>query len=125
MKDKIFKIFSSNIRIRVSGKNINKVIPISYKEIDLIINYNDLEDILKYKTIYDIKIKAYYGKLKVLKFIKKNIYILSFLILGIILIYLLSNIILSIEIIFNTSNYKFIRYFIKIFVTIKFIINKY
>ena len=118
MKDKIFKIFSSNIRIRVSGKNINnfikrlirnnininKVIPISYKEIDLIINYNDLEDILKYKTIYDIKIKAYYGKLKVLKFIKKNIYILSFLILGIILIYLLSNIILSIEIIHSNSS---------------------
>lgn len=118
MKDKIFKIFSSNIRIRVSGKNINnfikrlirnkiniiKVIPISYKEIDLIINYNDLEEILKYKTIYDIKIKTYYGKLKVLKFIKKNIYILSFLILGIILIYLLSNIIFSIEIIHSNSS---------------------
>ncbi len=118
MKEKILKIFSSNIRIRVSGKNINnfikrlirnkiniiKVIPISYKEIDLIINYNDLEEILKYKTIYDINIKAYYGKLKILKFIKKNIYIFSFLILGIILIYLLSNIIFSIEIIHSNSN---------------------
>ena len=52
MKDKILKIFSSSIKIKVTGRNINnflkrlinnninieKVIPISHKEIDLIIN---------------------------------------------------------------------------------------
>ena len=65
MKNKIFRIFSSNIKIKVTGKNINnfikrlirnnisiyKIIPINYKEIYLIIDYNDLEDILKYKMI--------------------------------------------------------------------------
>jgi len=118
MKEKLFKIFSSNIKVRVSGKNINnfirrlivnkinivKVIPISYKEMDLIINYNDLEVIYKYKTIYDIKITKYYGKLKVLRFIKMNIFIISFLILGFIIISILSNIIFSIEIIHSNSN---------------------
>ena len=69
MKDKILKIFSSSIKIKVTGRNINnflkrlinnninieKVIPISYKEIDLIINYQDLDKVLKLKTIYNIK----------------------------------------------------------------------
>ena len=118
MKDKIFKIFSSNIRISVSGKNTNnfikrliknkiniiKVIPISYKEIDIIIDYKDLEEIFKYKTIYDVKVKAYYGKLKMLKIINKNKYILLFLILGIIIIILLSNIIFKVEVIHSNNN---------------------
>ena len=57
MKEKIFRIFSSNIKIRVSGRNINnfikriiknnikivKLTPRSHKEIDLIIDYNDFQ----------------------------------------------------------------------------------
>ena len=95
MKEKIFRIFSSNIKIRVSGRNINnfikriiknnikivKLTPRSHKEIDLIIDYNDLEEIEKYKTIYDIKIVRYYGKLHIIKFLKKNRFILLFLLL--------------------------------------------
>lgn len=117
MKDKIFRIFSSSIKIKVCGRNINnfikrlirnkiniiKVIPISYKEVDLIIDYNDLDNILKYKTIYDIKIIKYYGKLKVLKLLKKNIFIISFLILGIFIIYILSNTVFTIEVIHSNS----------------------
>ena len=81
MKDKILKIFSSSIKIKVTGRNINnflkrlinnninieKVIPISHKEIDLIINYQDLDKVLKLKTIYNIKIIRYYGKLRIIK----------------------------------------------------------
>ena len=51
MKDKIFKIFSSSIKIKVSGRNVNnfikklikndiyivKVIPVSYNEVYLIV----------------------------------------------------------------------------------------
>lgn len=117
MKDKIFKIFSSSIKIRITGRNINnfirrlikskiniiRVIPISYKEVDIIIDYNDLERIDKLKSIYDIKITKYYGKLKMLKLLKKNIYIISFLILGLLIIYILSNMIFSIEIIHSNS----------------------
>ena len=110
MKDKIFRIFSSSIKIKICGRNVNnfikrlvkskinieKVEPISYKEIDIIINYNDLEKINKLKSIYDIKITNYYGKLKLLKLLKKNIFIISFLILGLLIIYILSNMIFSI-----------------------------
>ena len=117
MKDKIFKIFSSSIRVKIVGKNINnfikklvrnkiniiKLIPISYKEVDIIINYNDLEKITRLRSIYDIKIIKYYGMLKILGILKKNTYIFSFLILGLIIIYILSNMVFDIEIIHSNS----------------------
>ena len=118
MKDKILKIFSSSIKIKVTGRNINnflkrlinnninieKVIPISHKEIDLIINYQDVDKVLKLKTIYNIKIVRYYGKLRIIKRIKKDIFILSSLLISLLLIYTLSNIIFKIEVIHSNNN---------------------
>ena len=118
MKDKILKIFSSSIKIKVTGRNINnflkrlinnninieKVIPISHKEIDLIINYQDLDKVLKLKTIYNIKIVRYYGKLRIIKRIKKDIFILSSLLISLLLIYTLYNIIFKVEVIHSNKN---------------------
>ena len=118
MKDKILKIFSSSIKIKVTGRNINnflkrlinnninieKVIPISHKEIDLIINYQDLDKVLKLKTIYNIKIVRYYGKLIIIKRIKKDIFILSSLLISLLLIYTLSNVIFKVEVIHSNKN---------------------
>lgn len=118
MKDKILKIFSSSIKIKVTGRNINnflkrlinnninieKVIPISHKEIDLIINYQDLDKVLKLKTIYNIKKVRYYGKLRIIKRIKKDIFILSSLLISLLLIYTLSNIIFKVEVIHSNKN---------------------
>lgn len=118
MKKKLLYIFSSNVKIRVSGRNINlfikrliknninviRVIPVSYKEVLLIVDYNDIEKINRIKSIYKVDIVRYYGKLRLLRFIKKNIFIISFLIIGIIMIYILSNIIFSIDIIHSNSN---------------------
>ena len=97
MKKKLLYIFSSNVKIRVSGRNINlfikrliknninviRVIPVSYKEVLLIVDYNDIEKIDRIKTIYRVEIVKYYCKLRLLKFIKKNIFIISFLIFSI------------------------------------------
>lgn len=118
MKDKILKIFSSSIKIKVTGRNINnflkrlinnninieKVIPISHKEIDLIINYQDLDKVLKLKTIYNIKIVRCYGKLRIIKRIKKDIFILSSLLISLLLIYTLSNVIFKVEVIHSNKN---------------------
>lgn len=118
MKDKILKIFSSSTKIKVTGRNINnflkrlinnninieKVIPISHKEIDLIINYQDLDKVLKLKTIYNIKIIRYYGKLRIIKRIKKDIFILSSLLISLLLIYTLSNVIFKVEVIHSNKN---------------------
>lgn len=121
MKDKIFRIFSSSIKIRVTGRNVNNfikkmvknkinignILPISYNEVDIIIDYNDLEKVNRLKSIYDIEIKNYYGKLKMLKLLKKNMFILSFLILGLFIIYLLSKVVFNIEVIH--SNGKIVK----------------
>lgn len=118
MKKKLLYISSSNVKIRVRGRNVNlfikrliknkiniiKVIPKSYKEVLLIVDYNDIDRINKIKTIYNIDIISYYGTLRIFKYIKKNIFIISFLIIGIIMIYILSNIIFSIDIIHSNSN---------------------
>ena len=117
MKDKIFRIFSSSIRVKIRGKNVNnfikkiirgrinviRVIPISYKEIDIVIDYNDLDKVYKNKGIYDIEVIRYYGKLNVIRLLRKNVFVISFLILGIIVIYVLSNIIFNIDIIHSNS----------------------
>lgn len=67
-------------------------------------DYNDIEKIDRIKSIYKVDIVRYYGKLRLLRFIKKNIFIISFLIIGIIMIYILSNVIFSIDIIHSNSN---------------------
>ncbi len=117
VKNKILYFFSSSIKIKVVGRNVNNFIkrliknkiniikytPISYKEADIIIDYNDFVKVKEYKTIYDIRIIKYYGKLRVLKFIKKNVFIISFLFLGLVIIFFLSNIIFSIDIVHSNS----------------------
>ncbi len=118
MKKKLLYIFSSNVKIRVEGRNVNlfikrliknrinviRVIPVSYKEVLLIVDYNDIDRINRIKSIYNIDIIRYYGNIRIFKYIKKNIFIISFLIIGIIIIYILSNIIFSIDIIHSNSN---------------------
>ncbi len=118
MKDKILKIFSSSIKIRVEGKNINnflsrlirnninieRIIPKSYKELYLVVDYKDLDRILELKTIYKVEVIKYYGKLRILKQIKKYIFILISLLIGIITIIILSNIIFKIEVIHSNNN---------------------
>lgn len=113
-------LLSSNVKIRVRGRNVNlfikrlikykiniiRVIPKSYKEALLIVNYNDIDRINRIKSIYSIDIISYYGTLRLYNYIKKNIFIISFLIIGIIIIYILSNVIFSIDIIHSNSNIR-------------------
>ena len=118
MKDKIFRLFNSSIKIKIEGRNVDnflrrlinnkvnieKVIPKSYNTMYIIIDYNELDKVLRLKTIYTIKIIKYYGKLRLLKYIKKNMFVLIFLLVGLLMIYTLSNIVFSIEVIHSNSN---------------------
>ncbi|MBR3162307.1 MAG: sporulation protein YqfD [Bacilli bacterium] len=114
----------SIIKVKIEGKNINnyikriikqkiniiKLIPISHKEVHISIKYSDYKKIIQYKSIYKISIIDTYGLLKLKKGIKKNIYLIIFSIIGILLIIILSNITFSIDIIHQD---KKIRYLIK------------
>ena len=115
MKNNFLNIFKNTITIKVKGKNIErflkklvrekielyKINVIHYNEIDLKINYKDLEKILEIKTIYDIEVINYYGLLKLKYFIRKNKLLILSIIIGICLLYFLSNIIFKVEIIHN------------------------
>lgn len=118
MKDKILNTLGGSIKIKVEGKNINnfihrliknninieKVIPISYKEANLIVDYRELAKIQKIKTIYKVKVIKYYGRLRLLKRTKRDIFLLLSLLVGVLTIYILSNMIFKIEVIHSNKN---------------------
>lgn len=118
MKDKILNTLGGSIKIKVEGKNINnfihrliknninieKVIPISYKESHLIVDYRELVKIQKIKTIYKVKVIKYYGRLRLLKRTKRDIFLLLSLLVGVLTIYILSNMIFKIEVIHSNKN---------------------
>ena len=119
--NRIMKKVNSPVMIRVTGKNIDnfvhrvirnkiniyKYIPISYNSANIVINYSDLEVLYKIRSIYDIKIVKYYSFNRIIRFIYKNRFIFSFLIMGLTIIYILSNVIFSIDII--SSNKKIVK----------------
>ena len=124
MKNTFIDKIESSVKILVNGKNVNnyikrlikdninilKFIPISHKEADIIIKYEDYLKIKEYRTIYKLKVISKYGKLKLLSFIKKNIYMFISLIIGIIILYTLSNIIFEVEVIHSSSEIKELLY---------------
>ena len=113
MKNRYLEKFNDIIKIKVEGKNINsyikrilkrkisiiKLLPISYKEADIILKYSEYKKLTRYKSIYKISIIDNYGKLKIKNIIKKNTILFVFFLIGIFIIILLSNIVFSIDII--------------------------
>ena len=120
MQNRTFNKLNSIIKVKIEGKNINnyikrliknnisilKLIPISYKEVHIIINYSEYKKITKYTTTYKLSIIDNYGILKIKKNIKRNIYLLLSLIIGLLLIIFLSNITFSINIIHQDKNLR-------------------
>ena len=120
MKNRYLENFKNIVKIKVEGKNINnyikrlikskiniiKLIPISYKEAHIILNYNDYKKLTKYRTIYKISIIDNYGKLKIKKTLKNNTILLISLLIGIFVIILLSNIVFSIDIIHEDKSIR-------------------
>lgn len=108
------------VRIKVSGTNVNnylkrviknkinylKVIPISKKELDIILKYEEYLKLTSQRSIYKITIVENLGLLKVKSNILKNKYLLIFIILGLLLIYNLSNIIFKVEVIHHDKNIR-------------------
>lgn len=113
MRNRTIENFNSIIKIKIEGKNINnyikrlikrkiniiRLIPISYKEIHVILKYKEYKKLTKYKTTYKISIINTYGNLKIKNKLKKNLILIVFFLMGISIIILLSNVIFSIDII--------------------------
>ena len=120
MKKSSFRYFDNIVKIKVSGKNIDnyikriikrniniiKLIPISYKEVDIVLRYDEYLKLIKYKTIYNIKIINKYGRLKIKEILKKNLILFICLFFSISLIIVLSKMIFSIDVIHSSSEIK-------------------
>ena len=113
-------MFDSVIKIRVTGRNIDnylkKIIKdkisildleyLSYREIILVVYYKDYLKLLKKKTIYEITVVERMGFLRIKDSLKRNRYVLLFLLLGVGLLYFLANIIFDVEIVHSKSEIR-------------------
>lgn len=113
MRNRYLERFDSVIKIKIEGSNIhnylkrmmkNKVhmirlIPVSYREVHVILKYSEYQKLLQYRSIYQITILQSFGKLKAKKLLKKNAILLLFMILGLGLIVLFSRVVFCIEVI--------------------------
>ena len=120
MKNKYFEKFDSIIKIKITGINIDnyirriikrkiniiKLIPISHKEVHIILKYQEYKKITKYNTTYKISIIEEYGILNIKNKLKKNNIFIPLIIISIIVITLLSNIIFSIDIIHSDKQIR-------------------
>lgn len=122
MRNRSLEKLDSIVKIKITGSNINnymkrimkqrvqiiKVIPVSYKEVHLILKYSEYEKLLKYKSIYEITVLQVMGKLKFNKLLKKNFILIFFLIIGLFLIMFLSRVIFSVEVIHQDKDIRFL-----------------
>ena len=107
----------NKIKIKVVGHNVNRfIIKLNKKNINiyqvfkknndccyLIIDYNFLDDVIKYKAMYDIEVIDYLGPIKIKKKIFKNIYFIISLLLALIIIFILTRLTFNIKIITNNQ----------------------
>lgn len=145
----------NRVIVNIKGKNVDgfinrlsknkiqlyKIKHINHNEINITINYQDYKTIKQNKTIYEINIVEYKGYTKIKKIIKKNIYFVISILIGITLLFLLTNIIFDIEVIYNDEEtrriitnelrlydidkYKFVKSFQEIENIKKQILEKY
>lgn len=113
MRNRYLESFDSIVKIKIEGSNIHnylkrvmkkkiniiKVIPVSYKEIHVILKYSEYQKLLQYKSIYKITILQFLGKLQMKEVLRKNYFLLGFMVLGLIMIIFLSRVIFSVEVI--------------------------
>ena len=101
MKNKSLEVIKSKIKLRVSGKNVNRyllrlsknhisllsVLKKSKDEYDILIYFKDYELAQKLNTIYDIHIIEYGGWEQEKKYLKKNKWIFLALIFSLLFLF--------------------------------------
>ena len=120
MQNTILNKIDSLIKIKITGKNIDKFINRLYKNnielydvnkinrncITIKIMETDFEKVKKIKTIYEINELESYGLIKIKKIINKNRFMIIFLLFSYFLIMFLSNIIFNVEIIHSSKDIR-------------------
>lgn len=79
--------------------NLSNIYYISRDEANVIIDLDDLDKVIKLKSIYEVNIKEQYGKNKLQKNLKNNIFFIISMIVGIGILFTLSSLVFDIKII--------------------------
>lgn len=120
MKNKSLEVIKSKIKLKVSGKNVNRyllrlsknhisLLSVSKKskdEYDILIYFKDYELAQKLNTIYDIHIIEYGGWEQEKKYLKKNKWIFLALFFSLLFLFFLSRLIFEVEIVTNDQAMK-------------------
>jgi len=113
VRNRYLEKMDSLIKVKIKGSNINnylkrvikkkisivRLIPISYREVHVILKYSEYKKLVEFKSIYEITILEMLGSKKLEERFKKNFLLILFLFLGLLVILFLSNVIFSIDVI--------------------------
>ena len=124
MKNNLFYLIKSKLKINIKGSNIERFIRrlknnnieilnityISKTEININIYKCDYEKILKLKTIYEIKILDYYGLIKTKNNLYNNKFIIIFILIAFVFMYIITSLIFEIDIVTNDTKMKNLLY---------------
>lgn len=113
MRNRYLERLERQVRVCIKGSNINnylkrvivkkiniiRIIPVSYKEVHVILSLREYKRLVNLKSIYEISIIEYMGSKKIEENFKKNIILLLFMLMGLFIIIMLSKVIFSIDII--------------------------
>lgn len=120
MDNKILKRFDDTVKIKISGKNIERFIKRLYKnKIDVLsltnisrntiiitIYLKDYDNVMKLKSIYEIDDLGFNGVIKFKKGIYKNRFLLISILIGYFIILFLSNVIFDVQVVHSNSEIR-------------------
>ena len=113
MRNRYLESFDRIVKLRITGSNINnyikrvikkrvhiiRLIPISYREVHVILRMAEYKKLLELKSIYEITVIGNLGSKYLEENTRKNAFLILFMMLGLVLIMVLSRVVFSIDII--------------------------
>ncbi len=120
MENREINRLQNKIKIRITGKNIERFIRRLYKNnieilslkyidrktIIIIIRLEDYEEVKKLKSIYKINKIGYGGLIKVKKYLYKNRFVILSLLIGYFIILFLSNVIFEVQVVHSSQDIR-------------------
>ena len=120
MRNRYLELCESRVKVRVKGHNVQRylkriiqdkihiirIIPISIREVELLLDYQEYLKLMEYKSIYEVKVLRYYGTKRWGKELKNNSILFSFMVVGLILILFFSRVISQVEVIHQDSSIR-------------------
>lgn len=113
MRNRYLEQYNRRVKVKIVGSNINnylkrvikkkvqiiRLIPVSYREVHVILEYSEYKKLLELKSIYEVSLLENLGSKRLEEKLGKNAILLIFMLLGLVTIMFLSRVIFSVEVI--------------------------